>query len=190
MVTEANAWCVRVRAVNLAWHSGANRGAGATEAGELRLRSLVQELLYTYRLIFSQDKASRRLFNKKLRGTVGKGVQDSLLDELCGTADSKFHVDRPELMTRLTRQSNCFQVSDLPHFGNRLHLIQEYMRKHRPNRLKDLYRDRRDREKFLTFWAVILFGSLAVVIGIVQTILSAAQFVISYKQWKSPQAVK
>ena len=100
--------------------------------------------------------------------------------------DKKFHLHRPDLMALVEGRGSVFATSELPKFGSRLKIVQEHVEKHRPKRLTDLYRDRRDQEKFFTFWAVIGFGGVAVIIGLIQTLLNAAQLAIAYQQWRSP----
>jgi hypothetical protein len=150
-------------------------------------RTFVQEILRTYRFLFGQNKGSRKLFSKELKpGICDDGYYDTLLDELCGMSDADLRLRRPELGALIGGRASIFRTSEFPNFGTRLRLVQEHVQKHRPKRLIDLYRDRRDQEKFFTFWAVIIFGTFAIVIGLIQTLLSAAQLSIAYQQWKNP----
>ena len=64
---------------------------------------------------------------------------------------------------------------DFRFFGDRLLKLQAFNLRQQPNRMRDLWRDRRNALQWYTFWAVILIGGLSVVLAIVQCFVSAAQ---------------
>lgn len=176
-----------VRLLRPGQHGSTNRNVAVIDTESHINSALIEELVWTYRLLFGQDRASRKLFRRHIRQAIcGEACYDRLLDQVCGMHDKKLQLAQPSLRVIITsaRQESTLRSSNFRHFGTRLAILQSHMVRHRPRRLLDLYRDRRDQEKFYTFWAVIAFGTIAILIGIVQTFLSAAQLAISYKQWK------
>jgi uncharacterized integral membrane protein len=81
-------------------------------------------------------------------------------------------------------QGSAFRPHDFPHYGQKLCTIQEYIDKHRPRRVIDLWRDRRDPEKTLTLWAVLILGIIGIILSLVQTLLNAVQVSLAYRQLK------
>ena len=67
------------------------------------------------------------------------------------------------------------QEADFPIFAARLHILQEYVRNQPRSGMKAVWHDRKDMKDWYTFWAVIAFGSIGVVIGICQIVLQAVQ---------------
>ena len=59
------------------------------------------------------------------------------------------------------------------------------MKRRKPGKLAALWKDRRDYNSFYTFWAVLAFGSLGVLLGVMQVVLSAFQVVYAVKSYKA-----
>jgi hypothetical protein len=64
---------------------------------------------------------------------------------------------------------------DFPIFGTRLLALQNHNLRQQPNKVRDLWRDRRNPLQWYTFWAVIWVGGISIVLGALQLAVSAAQ---------------
>ena len=60
-------------------------------------------------------------------------------------------------------------------------VLQDFAESALPKRRRSLWNDRRNLEKFYTFKAVVIFGSLAVIIGLIQIVLSGMQVAYAIK---------
>src|SRR5215471_229997 len=69
--------------------------------------------------------------------------------------------------------------ADFPILGSRLMRIQAHIDGIQLNPITSLWRDKRDILRWYTFWAVVLIGSLNLVLAAVQAGLSAAQVEIA-----------
>lgn len=154
-----------------------------------------QEVLLSYRILFGQDQASRSLFRKiekeRLHGASGSAAsQDPLLQILCGARTSSRQIRslpqylwpkpcRNAIDGRLQKLDEYSVSSDLPLLGHRFLVIQEFNLRQRPRSFLRFWRDKRDRPKWYTFWVVTIVDLLALVLGLVQIALSAAQLYVS-----------
>jgi hypothetical protein len=68
---------------------------------------------------------------------------------------------------------------DFPHLGMRLLKLHSYSVSQNPSKLKELWDDRRNPLQWFTFWAVIWFGGISIVLSLIQTGLSIGQLYIS-----------
>ena len=145
----------------------------------------VRELLRSYRILFAQDKKSRRLYWNTIRPVLTKAhLNDPFLDDLCGRTTPVVLERYPQLRSMLDVQGSVFRPHDFPLYGQKLCTIQEYIDNHRPRRLVDLWRDRRDPEKILTLWAVLVLGITGIILSLIQTALNATQVWLAYRQLK------
>lgn len=142
------------------------------------------ELLCTYRLIFGQHSyRTHRLYNNKGPASVPLIGRDTVLDDLCG---------RPSKSNKHLKAIDAFPQkllysadSDFPVFGNRLLTLQNYITAQSPNSIKALWYDRRDVHRFWTFWAVIIFGGVSLVLSVIQTVLGGVQ--VHYATKEGPE---
>jgi hypothetical protein len=131
----------------------------------------MNELMLSYNLLFASTRASRRHFRIKERRRCRSkiGVTDPFLDRLCTERLCKLlpvdKAGRPRFSTS----------EDFPVFGTRLSAIQSFMLNHEPKSVWYLWKDGRSLEKITTFHAVIIFGTLGVIIAVIQTVLSGLQ---------------
>lgn len=147
------------------------------------MKSLVREVLQSYRLVFGQDKRSRTMYWNTIRPSLRKDkCHDPFLDDLCRLGGASFESRWPDLGELLNMREMAFHPSDFAVYGERLGKIQRYIGQRQPRRLLEMWRDRRNPEKFFTFWAVIIFGGVTVILSLVQIALTAGQLVLSYKQ--------
>lgn len=100
------------------------------------------------------------------------GAIDPMLDNLCG----KLKWISPTSLADygLNRRSYRIDV-EFPHLGKRFIDLQRYSEAQTPNRLAELWTDRRNSLQWFTFWAVIVFGGISIFLSLVQIAISSAQ---------------
>ncbi|KAG4437821.1 hypothetical protein IFR05_006708 [Cadophora sp. M221] len=134
-----------------------------------------QEVLLSYRLIFGMDKSSYKAFNRlEWQAHQGQDVTyDPLLNTICGQSCQSSEVvqifgdcdiDDPRMRYN--------SKTDFPFLGDRLMRLQEYSRCHYPRSVAEMWHDRRDYQRWWTFWIAcsilgltLVFGSIQIVIG-------------------------
>ncbi|KAI4654996.1 uncharacterized protein J4E78_007176 [Alternaria triticimaculans] len=169
--------------------------SGANRAGSITHKKLFDEILLSYRLIFAEDRHSRKVYHKReQRMSYRWGTNDSTLNELCesvradqeSSADAKTPLaslfSRERWLTRATPTTFSFNKRRMfPILRPRLEQIQEYMLRRQPNQMWTLWIDRRDKPKWLTFWGVLIFGTLGVTMSFIQMLFAGLQVQIGYK---------
>jgi hypothetical protein len=128
-------------------------------------------ILLSYRLLFGQDKASRKAFREHGRRSLVNGgpsdTIDPLLDSLCGR---KIFQDAM-LMERETYRLH----RDFLFLRSRLVTLKKELAMAKPRPWRELWRDKRDTSSWYTFWAVIWIDGAGLIFAAVQTALAAAQ---------------
>ena len=71
--------------------------------------------------------------------------------------------------------------SDFPRFGSRLREIKFYMDNQKPSGWYEMWKDKRDRVQYVTFWAVLVFGTISIVLALVSIAVSSAQTVAAFR---------
>jgi hypothetical protein len=129
----------------------------------------MKEIVLSYRLLFAQDKASRRLFRSmKVFESSENGMRDDFLARLCGLEG----LDIPFVQA----DRECYRLSrDFPVLRARLAILQQQLLSVKPTSWRAVWKDKRDTVQWHTFWAVIVFGGLGIVLGAIQVILQAIQ---------------
>lgn len=130
---------------------------------------LLQEIILSFRLLFGQDQRSRKFFRKEMvkDQTSSHGVDAFLLD-LCTSARRS-----PET---IGQDKECYRLArDFPVLRERIAILQQQLTHVRPRGWRAIWRDRRDSAQWYTFWAVIMFGSVATFLAIAQTALQGIQ---------------
>jgi hypothetical protein len=64
---------------------------------------------------------------------------------------------------------------DFPVLRSRLSALAFEMSTRRPRTWLELWRDKRDSAQWATFWAVIIFGAVSLLLSVVQVVLQAIQ---------------
>ncbi|KAF5536940.1 hypothetical protein FPHYL_12837 [Fusarium phyllophilum] len=138
----------------------------------------LREVLLSLHIFFGADKRSRKYFKSKEfhRSKGVSGIEDPILTSLCTQR-------KPSVLTteRLWSKPNYSPSSDFPILSSRLARIQAFSRANNPNRGLKLWSDRRDLNLTYTYRAVIVFGTIGVILSLAQTCLSAAQLKYSMK---------
>ncbi len=138
-------------------------------ATEDDVEQMLHETLLTYRLLFGQSKRGRQLF-RKLRPfeRVLEAGTDELLMTLCG---QKHYQMRPQL-----RERDVYDLPrDFPLYRNRLAVLICHLNSRKPRSWKELWQDKRDSASWLTFWVVLIFGGLGILLALLQVMLQIAQ---------------
>ena len=142
-----------------------------------------REIILSYRLLFGQDKKSRKLFREIecKRAAYGDNKCDPLLYILCGTNDRKAIGSLPAYLwpdscrdtsNKLLEQSSYSVSIDFPILSSRMMKIQDFDARQQPYRLMDYWRDRRNPLQWVAFWAVLIIGGLSIIIGVIQLIVA------------------
>jgi hypothetical protein len=147
----------------------------------LTSQDYLQEILYTYTIIFSRDRFSRKAFakdQKKQRIKLPQESPDPLLKRLC-TMDS-LKESSPDLHYGDLKLSYSPE-EDFPFFAKRLSVLQEYTLSQAPNDWKTLWQDRRNPKEFYAFWAALIFGVSAILLAFIQVIGMIVQIYAQYQ---------
>lgn len=71
--------------------------------------------------------------------------------------------------------------SHFPRFGSRLREIKFYMDNQRPSGWYQIWKDKRDRVQYVTFWAVLVFGTISIILALISIAVSSAQTVAAFR---------
>ncbi|KAH8813357.1 hypothetical protein F5884DRAFT_899515 [Xylogone sp. PMI_703] len=133
----------------------------------------VTQMLYvtllSYRLLFGQMKASRRLFRKLAPfEDIPEEGWDNLLIELCGHK-------RYRIVPDIAEREHYDLPHDFPIYRGRLVVLLKHLSIRRPRTWKQLWHDKRDSASWLTFWTVLIFGGMGIFLAVLQTALQLVQ---------------
>jgi hypothetical protein len=133
---------------------------------------LLQEIILSYRLLFGRAKQSRQYFRKlnPFQNIPLEG-RDSFLVSLCSQKNCAKLDEAYERGTYSLKQ-------DFPHLRSRLISLNIHLSKTKPRSWKEMWLDKRDSANWLTFWAVIIIGSLGIFLAFLQVLLQILQLVL------------
>ncbi|KAF2678547.1 hypothetical protein K458DRAFT_316608 [Lentithecium fluviatile CBS 122367] len=136
---------------------------------------LLKETLLSYRLLFGQNKASRRLFRSlDPFEDVPEGCTDSNLSELGGRKQTRFG--------DLIRELESYSLhKDFPILRYKLAMLAQHFSNRRPRTWKELWNDKRDSASWFTFWAVLVIGGIGIFLAFVQVVLQIVQVSLQVK---------
>ncbi|KAF4551559.1 Hypothetical protein D9617_13g100600 [Elsinoe fawcettii] len=150
-----------------------------------------REILMSYRLLFGQSRSARKLVTASLAQLFKKDpdTYDTLLDVLC---TDKFGPSLKALggtiwpatcrdpEKQILQEHSAYGIhDDFPMFGQRLDKLQMLCKRQQPNRLLDLWQDRRNPLQWYTFWIVTIVGGLTILLTILQLLISIAQLIVA-----------
>jgi hypothetical protein len=135
------------------------------------IRDLLHETLLSYRLLFGQSKASRKLY-RKLRPFPGSdlGMEDAFLHRLCGRKQCD--------LTMREERERYDLLCDFPMYKNRLVLLSDALSGATPRTWKQLWHDKRNSAHWFTFWLVLIFGGMGVFLQFVQVALQLVSIIL------------
>jgi hypothetical protein len=141
-------------------------------AADVDVDCLLREVLLSYRLLFGQSKKSRALF-RSLDPFAGHSRSDCdpVLPLLCGKRSCPSYLDLPEKET-------YYLPGDFPVLRYRISLLQKHLSRSVSRTWTQLWRDKRDSAHWLTFWALISFGVLGVLLALLQVILQFVELLL------------
>lgn len=83
-------------------------------------------------------------------------------------------------------QLDSHMYSTYPEYEDRLRILRAYMDTKKPKGFRGLWRDKRDTYSYYTFWGVIIFGGISVLLGLLSLIASVLQTIASWKALELP----
>lgn len=159
--------------------------------------TLDQEVLLSYRVLFGKSTRSRDLARRELDKLKRDArLFDNLLTALCSQRYRQkllFWSNSDNVLKNLPKsvwpisccdsdgnllESDVYSIeNDFPRLGYRLLALQSFNLRQRPSRLTDLWRDRRNPMQWYTFWAVLLVGSVGLILALLQLIAGVLQVI-------------
>ena len=133
------------------------------------VQQMLIETLLSYRLLFGQSKLGRRLFRKlkPFEGFPEVGIDDFLMT-LCA---HKRYESIPKL-----RERDVYDLPrDFPIYRSKLAVLICHLNARKPRSWKELWQDNRDSASWLTFWVVLIFGGLGILLALLQVILQIVE---------------
>ncbi|KAJ8125009.1 hypothetical protein O1611_g8631 [Lasiodiplodia mahajangana] len=130
------------------------------------------EVLLSYRVVFGQTKAARRLFHRREKRLAASpnGFIDPLLVTLCGSKTPLSDIMRAHGISERDGYETHF-----PCLAQHLLRVQRFVLSHKVTRVRDRWRDRANRAEWTAFWTFLLVGVLSIILSVVQIGLAAAQ---------------
>jgi hypothetical protein len=129
---------------------------------------LLHEIILSYRLLFGQEKKSRRLFQsmEPFKGEPSN-AHDSLLLQLCSS--------KTVILPILCKEREFYRLGrDFPILRSRIASLLQQMTDLKPRGWKEIWNDKRDSAQWYTFWAVIVFGGSWIALVFIRVVLQAA----------------
>lgn len=71
--------------------------------------------------------------------------------------------------------------SHFPRFNSRLRELKFYMDNQKPSGWYQIWKDKRDRVQYVTFWAVLVFGTVSIILALVSVAVSSAQTAAAFQ---------
>ena len=135
---------------------------------------MLQETLLSYRLLFGQDKQARKLY-RKLDPFAGIPLEgrDPLLSSLCRC--------KPFSTPVLPSDRDSYDLQrHFPILRSRIAAIHRLLSASKPRGWRELWRDKRDSAGWFTFWIVLIFGGVAILLSAMQVLLQILQLAIGH----------
>lgn len=129
------------------------------------------EILLSLYIIFGQVPRARRFYNPdKTFPGIPRSEQDSLLSVLCSG-------NWPFLSsTSAPRSSGVYYLSrDFPMMQSKLDFLNTIIQHKEPRSFSQLWKDKRNTHQWYTFWAIIFYGTLGLVIALAQLAVAVIQ---------------
>jgi hypothetical protein len=144
------------------------------------LHQYLYEVLLSYRLVFGENKRSRKLFRAEEGPRASRGqFYDPVLYILCGRKDIS---EIASLIPGFGDHGTFDTRTDFPELGERLRVLQEYIINQKPTTLRDIWNDHRDPHQTFAFWVVVIVGGTSIFLSFLQVVVSIAQLVVAVRQ--------
>lgn len=134
---------------------------------------MLLETLLSFRLMFAQDKQARKLFRRldPFPGVPLEG-RDCFLSLLCGR--KTFH--SPPMPVD---QDTYDLQRHFPILRSRIAALHRLLSASKPRGWKELWRDKRDSAGWFTFWIILIFGGIAILLSALQVFLQILQIALN-----------
>jgi len=165
------------------------------KAREANTEDYFLEILLTYRLIFGQDERSYKAFSKlapssdENRGRAAwesNWDNDPMLHLLCGKSSMDPDVRKIyEEVGANQPVSHYNPHTEFPYLGSRLVELQQFIKQHQPQNLKDLLTDKRDVASWFNLsntLIILLFTTFTIVLMIVSVAFQIWQVRLAQQQ--------
>jgi hypothetical protein len=145
--------------------------------------SIHREILLSIRFIFGETRKSRRLAKKLMFLELPHGARDTTFTRLIeGNLDNLFTGTSQKVgRQKLFAEQFLTPWHDFPLLGERLLEIQKYNEQQRPAKTRTMIRDKRQPAQWYTLWAVLLIGSLGLILSFLQLAATVVQVVYAVK---------
>jgi hypothetical protein len=148
-----------------------------------------QEIARSWAILFANDGDDKKkppMHDKySPLGNMPEVLQHYLKDQRFGHKFPKDYeyVLEPAYTQVVSASSNKRPISydQFPLFEARLRQLRYYMDEQKPRGLRRLWKDNRDSLNYYTFWGVIIFGGLRVLLALFSLAVSIAQTVVSFR---------
>ncbi len=165
---------MREKAKNAVIYAAASPASSSRQwACEEDVTHLLHETLLSYRLLFGQNKQSRKLY-KKLDpfACIPPEGRDLLLSSLCGQKSFS--------MAQVVSDQDFYDLNrQFPVLRSRIANLHRLLSASQPRGWNELWRDKRDSAGWYTFWVVLVFGGIALLLSALQVVLQIVQISIN-----------
>ncbi|KAE9379579.1 hypothetical protein N431DRAFT_553742 [Stipitochalara longipes BDJ] len=141
------------------------------------------ELVRSWAILFAKGdgakKSSAMLQEHSMLSDMPDALQNYLRDKHLGdVGDLTTLYDR---MAETSSNKTPISYELFPIYQNRLRELRHYMDNQKPRGLRQLWKDNRDSLNYYTFWGVIVFGGLSLLLALLSLAMSVAQAVASFR---------
>ncbi|KAI0861637.1 hypothetical protein F4860DRAFT_475714 [Xylaria cubensis] len=137
------------------------------------IRSFLQEVLLSYRLLFAQTPKAHKVFRRiSSPSMMPHTAADTLLPLLCTNKHLKRDVNNEWLPED---RPVYFASKDFGVLYDRVALLAKEIENVRPQSMGDLLRDRRDKLQYWTFWLISIIGVIGILLSLTQVVLQGYQ---------------
>ncbi|KAL8774590.1 MAG: hypothetical protein Q9209_000963 [Squamulea sp. 1 TL-2023] len=160
---------------------------GPTVMGQdIANRSMFQETLLTYRLLFGQNRHARWLYNtREKKRASAHGKTDPLLNRLCGERKNISHLTKEDIFYERGFYNS---KKDFPHYEKRFIILHTYTKDRKARNVRDVWRDRREPERWVVVWFAVIFSIVTIVLSLIQIFLGGVQVKIGKAQVRLAEA--
>jgi hypothetical protein len=123
--------------------------------------------------------ASKDSFKKRVLA-YSRVPQPGWASDVAAKDHQEWYCGNGPLRKKVAEKSQ-FRYIDFPIFEDRLRQLRHYMDTQKPRTFRQMWKDKRDTSNYFTFWAVMIFGSLSVLLALLSLAVSIAQTVASFK---------
>lgn len=154
---------------------------GYTRPDKFSAENLSNEIIRSYHVLFRDDPSARK-FYKRLRKTicadVGTPSVDPCLDQECGYKQRHNPQQANSETSEIYRKSVLFPI-----LSDRLTVLQQFAAEEQTNSFWGPLRDKSDTKERSQFIVVVIFGVIALMLALLNTILAAFQTAYSIKSY-------